>query len=170
MKILKALGIWLAAEAFCLFISLTLAGSSSTFIRIVCSFCTVGILAVLITDFAVREAVRDMKSKRLSEKNNAKLPDIATGAVLSLPSAVSWILLYISVSGGSFDFYRFHKLINAPFLQIYNLICPNASSAALKSSQVWIMLPLIFIPAAVYLTVYFFTYNRKIFTEKTENI
>lgn len=169
MKILKSLGIWLACEFFCLFISLTLAGSSSTFIRIICSLCTVGILIVIVSDFAAKEAGKDLKSERLSGRKNSALTNISAGLLLSAPSAVSWFLLYFSVSDRNFDFYRWYKLINAPFLQIYNLINSNASSAALKISEVWTMFPLIFIHSAVYITVYFLTFSEILFTDKTKN-
>lgn len=168
MKILKALGIWLACEFFCLFISLTLAGSSSTFMRIICSVCTVGILIVIVFNLAVKEAEKGIKSERVSGRKNSAPMNISAGFSLSAPSAVSWILLYISASGRSFDFYRWHKLINAPFLQIYNLINSNASSAALKISEVWMMFPLIFIHSAVYFTAYFLTFNGIIFTDNTK--
>lgn len=169
MKILKALGIWLACEFFCLFISLTLAGSSSTFIRIICSVCTVGILIILVSDFAVKEAEKDLKSERLSGRESSALMNIAAGITLSAPSAVSWFLLYFSVSDRNFDFYRWYKLINAPFLQIYNLINSNASSSALKISEVRMMFPMIFIHAAVYNAAYLLTFNKIIFTDKTKN-
>ena len=169
MKMLKALGIWLACEFFCLFISLTLAGSSSTFIRIICSVCTVGILIILVSNFAVKEAEKDLKSEKLSGRKSSALMNIAAGITLSAPSAVSWFLLYFSVSDRNFDFYRWYKLINAPFLQIYNLINSNASSFALKISEVRTMFPLIFIHTAVYFTVYFLAFNELLFTDKTKN-
>ena len=72
----------------------------------------------------------------------------------------------ISVSGGKFDFYRWYKLINAPFLQVCNLINANALSTALSMAQVYIMLPMVFVPAVTYLAVYFLTYRGIIFSEK----
>jgi len=168
MKILKSFGIWLACEFFCLFISLTLAGSSSTFIRIICLVCTVGILAVIVSNFAVKEAENNLKNEKISDRKTSALMNISAGLFLSVPSVASWILLYYSVSGKDFDFYRFHKLINAPFLQIYNLINSDASSAALKISEVWMMFPLIFIHSAVYFTVYFLAFNEILFTDKTK--
>ena len=166
MKIIKALGIYAAAEIFCLFIGLTLAGSSSPVMRVICSICTVGILVVLLANFAVKEAHSDLKQERISGEKASHAKTAVSGITLSLPAIISWVLLMVSVSGGKFDFYRWYKLINAPFLQVCNLINANASSAALSMAQVCIMLPMVFVPAVTYLAVYFLTYRGIIFSEK----
>ncbi len=168
MKIVKVLGTYLAAEIFCLFIGLTLAGSSITAMRVVCSVCTAGILIVLLANLAIKTAHGDLKQERITGKKTQHTENIAAGLSASLPAAASWIVLKISVSSGKFDFYRWHKLINAPFLQMYNLIESDASSKALSSGEVYTMLIFVFIPASVYLMIYALTYKDLIFTESKQ--
>ncbi len=154
MKYLKSLAVVLAADVFSLFIGLTLAGSSLPVIRLISAVCTFGILVVFMANFAVKTASEDMKS---GKKNLFSV--IGMGLSASAPSILSWITLYISVCRRSFDFYRWYKIINGYFLQIYNFIDSDASSSELSLSEVWMMLPLAFIPAAVFIAVCILVYK-----------
>lgn len=86
---------------------------------------------------------------------------------MSAPLLISWIILKISHVTGSFDFYRWHKLLNAYFLQIYNFINTNAETASLTSAQVNLMLLLVLIPFIVFTATYFLAY-KGVFSEAKE--
>lgn len=166
MRYAKPFAIALAADIFSLFIGLTLAGSSMPLIRGISAVCTVSILTVIMADFAVKTAGEDIKAKRNASDGKRLASAFVMGLSASAPAIISWILLYVSVSGRSFDFYRWHKIINGYFLQIYNFINSDADSSALSMNEVLMMLPLAFIPAAVFITAYILTFKRTLFVEK----
>ena len=159
MKYLKAIGYIAAAEVLSLFVGLTLASSSSTFIRTISAVCTSGILICLMINFAVNTARADLKKERISGNGTNHAVTVTVGITASLPAVISWIVLYISHSSGSFDFYRWHKLLNAYFLQIYNFINPDASTAALSGNQVMVMLSFAAVPCLTFITAYFLVYK-----------
>ncbi|MBE6855999.1 MAG: hypothetical protein E7500_01040 [Ruminococcus sp.] len=157
MRHLKAIGYIVASEILSLFIGLTLASSAMTFMKLICAVCTVGILICLMANFAMNTASEDLKKSRTENLKLSPLVPLATGVTASLPSLASWIVLFVSHKTSGFDFYKWHKLLNAYFLQIYNFINSDASSSALTSAQVWLMLPLVAVPFASYVTVYALT-------------
>ena len=144
MKAVRVLLRVFAADILSMFINMTLAGSRSTAVRIVCLVCTALILVTVLADFSIKEAHDDVKNKR-------SIAGIyAAGVAAAVPAFLSWMILCISVKSGNFDFYRWHKLINAPFLQYYNLIESDVTSAALSSGELKLMLlPVFLMPFAV---------------------
>lgn len=150
-----------AADIFALFVSFTLAGSSAAAVKAVSAVCGAGILAVILVNHAASEAKNDLKEKRMGGLRTA----ILMGASASAPCVLSWGTLMLSLKGG-FRFYPAYKLINGFFIQIINLIEPDASSAALSAGEVWLMLPLSLIPAATVITAYALTEKGLIFSEK----
>ena len=167
MKYIKALGYIAAADILSLFISLTLASSSSSIIRLISAVGTTGILICLLASFAIRTAKEDLRQERITGTRTRLFVPVSVGAVTSLPALASWILLYISRSTGSFDFYKWHKLLNAYFLQIYNFINSDASVSALSGGQLMAMLGLVFVPFAAFNAAYFLIYKGIIsFTDK----
>ncbi len=164
MRTAKTLLYVFSADILSLFIGLTLASSSTFIIRLISAVCTSLILAVLLSGLAVKTANADLKDERINNKKiNIMLP-VSMGITASFPAALSWCILRLSM--GKFDFYRWHKLINGYFLQIYNFIEPDASSSALSAGEVNIMLILVFIPMIVFLTAYFLVYKGIIHIEK----
>lgn len=157
MRHLKAIGYIVTSEILSLFIGLTLASSAMTFMKLICAVCTVGILICLMANFAMNTASEDLKKSRTENLKLSPLVPLATGVTASLPSLASWIVLFVSHKTSGFDFYKWHKLLNAYFLQIYNFINSDASSSALTSAQVWLMLPLVAVPFGAYVTVYALT-------------
>ena len=157
MKILKALLRLAASEILCLFIDITFAASGSTLIRLICLICTVTLMISVLADFSVKEARADMKASRISGEK-AKISEIyAAGGAAAIPSLLSWITLCISAKGGGFDYYRWHKLLNAPFLQLYNILSSSVHASELNGTELAIMaVPIVFPALAVvipYLTV-----------------
>lgn len=167
MKTAKALGYLFAAEIMSLFIGLTLAGSSTTFMRLVSAVCTTGILVCLTINFAINCAKETLRTERTDGIKASPAPAFAIGGIMSAPLLISWIILKISHVTGSFDFYRWHKLLNAYFLQIYNFINTNAETASLTSAQVNLMLLLVLIPFIVFTATYFLAY-KGVFSEAKE--
>ena len=162
MRYLRTLLYLLAADVLALFVGLTLAGSANPLIRVISAVCGSGIMICLMASFALRTAAADLKAERTSkEKTPLLLPAGMAVTALTVPLA-SWLILRL----GTFDFYRWHKLINGWFIQIYNMIQPDASSAALTSGQIWAMLPLAFAPAAVFAVFYVLGYRGVISMEK----
>ncbi len=148
MKISKALLRLAASEILCLFIDITFAASGSMLIKLICLFCTVTLMISVLADFSVKAAKEDMKASHGKSIKSSEL--FAAGAAVSLPLFVSWIILYISVNGGSFDFYRWHKLLNAPFLQFYNIINSGIHSSELNGAELAAMaVPVVFPALAV---------------------
>ncbi|MBR1592319.1 MAG: hypothetical protein IJ666_04835 [Ruminococcus sp.] len=157
MKIIKTVLYVLAADILSLFIDFTLASSSMFIIRLICAVCTFLILAVILSGLAVSTANQDLKDKRINNKKINIILPLSMGTAASFPAAVSWCVLKFSMR--RFDFYRWHKIINGYFLQIYNFIEPDASSSALSTGEVNIMLILVFIPVIIFLTAYFLVYK-----------
>ena len=164
MRIVKTLLYVFAADILSLFIGLTLASSSLFMIRLISAVCTSLILAVILSGLAITTANQDLKDERINHKKINMLIPVSMGIASSFPAAVSWCILKFSM--GRFDFYRWHKIINGYFLQIYNFIEPDASSSALSEGEVNIMLILIFIPMVTFLTAYFLVYKGIIRIEK----
>lgn len=150
MKIINALIRLAASEVLCLFINFTFAASGSGFMRVLCLICTVLILVFVLADFSVKTAKEDIKSSKV---NTVEM--IKAGCAVMIPLAISWGLLMISAKSGSFDYYRWHKLLNAPFLQFYNLINSNAASSALKNSDLALMLLPLPLPALAVIVPYY---------------
>ncbi|WP_028518390.1 hypothetical protein [Ruminococcus flavefaciens] len=150
MKILKALLRLAASEVLCLFIDITFAASGSTLIRLICLICTVTLMISVLADFSVKEARADMKASRISGEK-AKISEIyAAGGAAAVPSLLSWIALCISAKGGGFDYYRWHKLLNAPFLQLYNILSSGVHASVLNGTELAIMaVPIVFPALAV---------------------
>ncbi len=159
MKHLKILGYVIAAEFLSLFIGITLATSSSAAIRLISAICTTGILVCFMVSYAITSAKADLRNERTAGTKINSLSVITTGITASLPALFSWIVLYVSHSSGRFDFYRWHKILNAYFLQIYNFINADASTAALSSGEVLGMLVLVAIPFVSYTVAYFLAKN-----------
>ncbi|SEL01978.1 hypothetical protein SAMN02910353_01731 [Ruminococcus sp. YRD2003] len=162
MRYLRVLLYLIAADILSLFVGLTLAGSANPLIRVISALCGAGIMLCLMANLALKTAAGDLKDERRSgTKTSLLLPAGMTVTALTVPLA-SWLVLRI----GRFDFYRWHKLVNGWFIQLYNMIQPDASSAALTSGQIWAMLPLAFAPAAVFAVFYVLGYRGVICLEK----
>ena len=165
MRCIRTLLYIAAADVLALFIGLTLAGSSNPLIRVISAVCGTGIMVCLIASFALRTSYSDLKNERVTGKKTAFAAPAGMAATASLPGLVSWLVLRVT-AGSSFDFYRWHKLINGWFLQVFNLIEPDASSSALTDGQIWAMLPLALVPGAVFAAAYLLGYKGAIKQEK----
>ena len=149
MRYLRVLLYLIAADILSLFVGLTLAGSANPLIRVISALCGAGIMLCLMANLALKAAAVDLKDERRSgTKTSLLLPAGMTVTALTVPLA-SWLVL-----------------VNGWFIQLYNMIQPDASSAALTSGQIWAMLPLAFAPAAVFAVFYVLGYRGVICLEK----
>lgn len=151
MKLLKIFVRLLAAEILCLFINMTFAGSENPLVRVVCLGCTVMILVLLLADFSIKEASREMKSRRKVKATGI----ISAGIFASLPFFVSWLVLAASARGGGYDYYPRHRLLGQPFLQLYALIGSDIPSGSLSRRQLAVMLIPVAVPAFAVIIPYF---------------
>lgn len=164
---MKILGFLVFAEILTLFINLTLAFSGSVIFRIITSICTVGILAGLMAQAG--HSIGDADRKLLKQNPDAVHPKkpIFLGLVSILPFQLFWILLTLAkcgvLDGG---FYRFYKLLCAPFLQICNLICDDVTAAALP---IWGLVILAMLPIIPYAAV-MIAYQMTVRGESVENV
>ncbi|WP_207647089.1 hypothetical protein [Ruminococcus flavefaciens] len=154
MKILNALLRLAASEILCIFIDITFAASGNPFIKFICLVCTVLLMIFVLADFSVKAARADIKFARMSGETVKAAGIFAAGAAVTVPPLVSWIVLYISAKGGSFDYYRWHKLLNAAFLQLYNLINSSANSSDLTGAELAAMLVPVIVPAMAVIIPY----------------
>lgn len=159
---LKILGFLLFAEILTLFINVTLAFSGSFVFRIVTAVCTLGILAGLMAQAG--HSIGNSDRKLLKQNPNAVHPKkpIPLGIVSILPFEICWILLALAkcgmLDGG---FYRFYKLLCAPFLQVCNLICDDVTAASLPFWGLVILAILSVIPYAAVIIAYRMTMKGK---------
>ena len=160
MKYIKAILIVLAADFLSLFVSIPFAASAKTEMKILSLICAVGVLGCMLVSFAAKTARADRKLERTEGKANSLAELGGMCAAITLPSALSWAVLYLSLDGGP-DFYRFYKLINAPFLQIYNFIERDASSKALSTGEVLAMLPTVIVPGIIFAFAYLAVYRSE---------
>ncbi len=162
MRYLRTLLFLAAADFLSLFIGLTLAGSANPLIRVISAICGAGIMICLMASLALKTAAADLRAERTSGGKTPLLRPAGMAVTALIPPLASWLILRI----GAFDFYRWHKLINGWFIQIYNMINPDAGSSALTDGQIWAMLPLAFVPAAVFGLFYVLGYKGAIDLEK----
>lgn len=158
----KILGFLLMAEFLTLFIDLTLAFSSSAVFRIITSICTIGILAGLMAQAGHSIANADRKLRKQKPEAVHRSKPIFLGLVSILPFEICWILLTLAkcgvLDGG---FYRFYKLLCAPFLQICNLFSAEVTAQSLPVSGLLVLQLLSWLPFAAVVIAYRMTIGGK---------
>ncbi len=158
MKLRKAMTYTGAADILSLFIAFTLAVSGRPAFRIASVFCTVGILFCLMAALAVKTA--EYEAGRESAKKGRMPEPALTGIYVSIVPVISWILLCISRKYFP-GYFLVHKLLNASFIQIYNLMTPALSSSELTNGQLALMgLPAL-VPGAFFIASYIFINRRR---------
>ncbi len=121
----RILGFNLLSELLTLFIDLTLSISELELVKLLCSICTVGILLTLMVQCGYTLGLAD---KRAKAHRNATL----MGIVAIIPHLFLWVLLLLSWLGVFSDgYYRFYKILEAPFLQICNLCSADVVTSTL---------------------------------------
>ena len=114
----KALGSDLFAEILCLFLAVTLSAVGGGLFRLISCICTIAVLVCVCVNYALSRSREDQHKKR---KNTIAVQLFYSGSVL-LPFLLLGISLLLARAGvlpGTW--YRWYKLLNAPFLQLCNL-------------------------------------------------
>lgn len=148
-KVLKSVFTVFAADILALFVMFTLAGSSALIVRLISAICGIGVLTAITGSYANKCAEQDNSLK------NMVVPAVS----VSLPGSISWGVLILSVKN-KFEYYRWHKLLNGFFIQIFNFIEPDASSSALSFGEIFEMLPLALVPSVIFVTSFFIASKR----------
>ncbi len=144
----KAIGNYFFTEVLCLFLALTLSAIGGTLLRIISMICTLGILLCIYINFAVNAANRD----RLQKREAGLFRRIFLSTSVSLPYVLFGICLILAkLSVLPATFYRWYKLLDAPFLQLCNLFCADITIEAVSWGKVIVLAVLNLLP---FLTVW----------------
>ena len=135
-----------------MFIDLTFSVMDNPLIKALNAVCSAGIMVIMLVSFAMKSAAEDMKQERMSGGNTRRYAVQSACGIAAVPAA-SWITLLIT-KGTGVDFYRWHKVLNAAFLRVYNCIEKSAASAQLDTAELLLMLPLAIVPPAAYTVTY----------------
>lgn len=158
----KVLGFVLFAEILTLFIDLTLAFSSSAVFRIITSICTIGILAGLMAQAGYSVASADKKRLKQDPKAVGAAKPSMLGMIAMFPFQLCWLLLLLAKLGAmDGGFYRFYKLLCAPFLQVCNLICDDVTADVLPMWGLVVLQLLCWVPFAAVVIAYWMTIRGK---------
>ncbi len=158
----KILAYVIFAEILTLFINLTLAVSSSALFKIICSVCTVGILAGLMAQAGYSIGVTDRKRRKKHPETFKPLRALWLGLTAMLPYQLCWVLLLLAKLGIVVDsFYRMYKLLCAPFLQICNLFQADVSAAGVPAAELCVLQLLCWIPLIAVVIAYRMTLQGK---------
>lgn len=141
--VLKIFGLVLLAEILTLFIDLTLAFSGHLLLRLICSICTVSILAGLSAQAGYYTAQTYQKK----HESLSKFHLLGFGLLSSLPFLLCWTGLLLAKYNLIYpEFYRIYKLLCAPFLPVCNLFSTDISALTLPVSGLLCLFLLSFIP------------------------
>ena len=151
----RIIGYWFLAEVLTLFLDLTLSFSGSVFVRLLCSICTVGILAGLMAQGGYAAALADRKIQPPAVR------PVLLGLTGSAVPCVLWGMLWAARSGMLDDgFYRLYKLLCAPFLSVCNLISADVSAGSVPVWGMAVLGILSLIPCAAVCCAYWITRHR----------
>ncbi len=158
----KILGYVLLAEFLTLFINLTLSVFTGTAFRVISAVCTVGILIALMVQSGYSIGTEDKKRM----KADGTVPGHARPLLLSvtamLPMQLCWLLLLLEkCSIFANGYYRFYKLLCAPFLQICNLFSADVAAASLPWIAIAVLQLLSWLPAVAVFISYRMTLHGK---------
>lgn len=131
-KWLKGIGMYFMTEILCLFLALTLSAVGGNLFRLISCVCTLGILICLYVNFGCRRAQEDQHQK----KEHIYSRGLGLSAAAMMPYGIYGILLCLSKATIiNAEFYRWYKLLNAPFLQLCNLFSREITSASLTWAE-----------------------------------
>jgi len=154
--VLKGIGYLIFSEILCLFINLTLAFSSSIFLKIITVLCTSIIFIGLICNFAYNTAKNDLIIQRRMNIKFSFSRKFTVAASLSMPYILLWLILFISKKGLIGNFYGAY---NGQFLQLYNLINSGTELSSVSKFQLIIMFVLTLIPFVSFIITYKLSYS-----------
>lgn len=129
---LKGVGQYFLAEVLCLFLSVTFSALGGTVWRIVGCICNIGVLLCLCINYGYNRA----------EEDRRHYMDFTIGRCLFYSSSVSVIYIVLGVllllsrlEVLPTGFYRWYKLLDAPFLQLCNICSSEITADTLSYGQ-----------------------------------
>ena len=148
---LKMMGFWLLSEVLTLFINLTLSFSGNALVRMLCAVCTMGIFAALM----VQGGYSAGKADRLAHREHRTGRGILLGAAgAGIPFLLTMLLAFSKAGWLSDGFYRFYKILCAPFLSVCNLICSDVMTSALPGWALLLLLGMSLLPVPIVCAAY----------------
>ncbi len=151
---LKGIGVYFFADILCLFLALTFSAIGGAVMRVISCICTISVLICLCINFAVNRANGDKK---------AGIPD-GFSRRLFYSAAASGIFLGLGVclllaKGGVLpeQFYRWYKLLDAPFLQLCNLFSADITVKSLSWGGAAVLAGMNLVPFCVTWITYLLT-------------
>lgn len=150
----KAIGTYFFAEILCLFLALTLSAIGGGLARLISCICTIGILVCLCINFAFNRAKADQHQKI----DGTVLRRFLLSGAVTLPYVI-WGICLLLARGGILPgtFYRWYKLLTAPFLQLCNLFSADVTAAALSWGEAGILVLADLLPFVVVWLTYTLT-------------
>lgn len=158
MSYVKVLGYSTVSVILCMFINLTFSVFGGNFFKIICAVCTVGIMLCLQFNSAYTNAKKDMKNERITQKLKSRSRPFLLAFSSSAIPIFSTVMLWISSADKTSEFYRIYKILNAHYLQIFNLINPEVTSASLTTVHLIVYSLMALIPFFGFLIAYLLFY------------
>ncbi|MBQ8687902.1 MAG: hypothetical protein IJ512_05065 [Ruminococcus sp.] len=145
---LKGIGYYFFADILCLFLTVTLIMLGTLLFKIICVLCCMGVLICLMINYAINCEKEDRKYGLNQNAGRSLFPGLAASSV--------YILLYLLLLLAKLQllpdsFYRIYKILNAPFMTLFNFLEPGvlASELSLISMIVFFLLSLIPMAAVI---------------------
>lgn len=153
------------AEVLSLLVNLFTAGLmlKSSLFKGVVGLCTLAILCCIVGNYAYVCAKHHRAYERVYQAQHRSAVPKLLGIGISLPLLLQWVALVVlkatqAPSGdGVFSVYR---LVNAYYLPLVNLLCPNHTLAELSVMGAFTLFVLSALPAIAYVLVYGVTYHN----------
>ena len=150
----KAIGTYFFAEILCLFLALTLSAIGGGLAQLISCICTIGILVCLCINFAFNRAKTDQHQKI----DGTVLRRFLLSGAVTLPYVI-WGICLLLARGGILPgtFYRWYKLLAAPFWQLCNLFSADVTAATLSWGKAGILVLADLLPFVVVWLTYTLT-------------
>ena len=132
----KGLGTYFFAEVLCLFLAVTLSAVGGGLFRLISCICTIAVLVCVCVNYALNRAKEDQHRKLPNTIGRQLFYSVAA----ALPFLVLGLTLCLAKAGVLPEhWYRWYKLLDAPFLQhgcdhFVPLLGKNHFSGALESA------------------------------------
>ena len=146
----KGLGTYFFAEVLCLFLAVTLSAVGGGLFRLISCICTIAVLVCVCVNYALNRAKEDQHRKLPNTIGRQLFYSVAAAR----PFLVLGLTLCLAKAGVLPEhWYRWYKLLDAPFLQLCNLCSMDVTVSSLSWGKtiflaLWNLLPV----AAVWVT------------------
>lgn len=147
----KGIGYYIFAELLSLFLVFSLGLIGNIFFRLLSLICCAGIMICLVINFAIN----CQKEARLSGADSGAAEPVIAGISASFVYFVLYLLLLAAKAGLLPDtFYRTYKLLNAPVMNLLNLISSDIAASSLGLPDLVVMLLISLVPMITAIMTY----------------